>query len=415
MRILQVSTFDGKFGASIAARRLHQALLSGGHDSNFFVREIIFDGARTSKPKGKLRQWGFHLASQLDRVPLLLYPNREPVDFSPNWVPSEIVGEVKTFAPDVVHLHWVQSCFVPTHDFRNLKPLVWTPHDMWAFTGGCHYTSGCDRYMTGCGRCPILKSSLDLDITSVAWKQKRRVFDKIRSSLQIICGSNWLAGLVRQSPLLEGVSVHVLPNPINTNIFKPMDKGFARRLLNLPEGIPLLAFGKTQKSDYRKGFDLLNQALIRFGTQSANTELGLVTFGKIVGGGEKPKNMRIWELGILQDELSLCALYNAVDVLAVPSREENLANTIAESLCCGTPCLAFDIGGNSDLVQHKVNGYLAKPESTEDLAEGLEWILQNLGVKQSPSISASSGEKVGFDQLAPRFVEVYRQAIAARG
>jgi glycosyltransferase involved in cell wall biosynthesis len=186
-------------------------------------------------------------------------------------------------------------------------------------------------------------------------------------------------------------------------------------LLNLPEGIPLLAFGKTQKSDYRKGFDLLNQALIRYGTQSTNTELGLVTFGKIVGGGEKPKNMRIWELGILQDELSLCALYNAVDVLAVPSREENLANTIAESLCCGTPCLAFDIGGNSDLVRHKVNGYLAKPESTEDLADGLGWILQNLGPKQSPSISSSIHEKVGFDQLAPRFVEVYQQAIAARG
>ena len=415
MRILQLSTFDGRFGASIAARRLHEALLANGQQCDLLVSEVLSDSPRTHGPRSGFEKFSAKVRHQIDKLPLKLYQRENSLAFSPNWFPSGIAGRIATFQSDVIHLHWCQSDFIPTPVLPRLgRPLVWTFHDMWAFTGGCHYTGDCQGYLSNCGRCPVLKSSQESDLSQWLWNQKRGVYREIRDSLQIICPSHWLSEVARKAPLLEGVPVHTVANPINTQVFKPFDKRTARRLLGLPEEGPLLLLGATARSDHRKGFDLLDEALEYYSSQKDAPRLGVVTLG-VRNKPEEPTkspNLKTWNIGFLQDEVSLCALYNAVDVVALPSREENLSNTLAEALCCGIPCLAFRIGGNGDLISHQKNGYLAKPDDTTDMATGLTWILKNLGDDQRASISDAAKDKVGADRIIPQFLNIYQKAMA---
>ncbi len=415
MRIVQLSTFDLRFGAAIAARRLHEALLLQGSDCDFLVAERQGDCPRTHSAydgPGRVLAKARHT---IDRLPLKVYQRKPEVPFSANWYGTSISHSVDKLEPDLVHMHWCQSNFVPTGALPHLDyPLIWTLHDMWAFTGGCHYTDGCDHYLHECGRCPILQSNSTGDLTRWLWRQKRRAYRSLSKSLHIVCPSSWMADVARRAPLLEGVPVHVIPNPISAHTFQPVDKKTARRLLGLPEKGHLLLMGATWKADRRKGFDLLDDALKRYATLQGVGPLGLVTLG--TGNSRvmsETKGLTNWNIGFLQDEVSLCALYNAVDVVALPSREENLSNMLSESLCSGTPCLAFAIGGNGDLIQHQVNGYLAKPYDTAGMAEGLAWVLNNLGHEKRTLIAEEAHAKVSYEVLAPEFLKLYQTVLGA--
>jgi glycosyltransferase involved in cell wall biosynthesis len=414
MKILQLSTFDVRFGAAIAARRLHEALLAAGQSCDFLVNEVQSDSPRTHAAFGgfgKLRAKGRQF---LDQWPVRFYSRVPWQIFSSSWTGSPIGGAIGKLQPDVVHLHWCQSGFVPTRTLPHLPyPLIWTFHDMWAFTGGCHYTSGCERYLQHCGQCPVLNSSKDDDLSQRLWWQKHRAYRRLARSLQVICPSNWMAGLARRAPLLEGIPVHVLPNPINTRTFQPIDRTTARRLLGLPTEGRLLLMGAAATPDRRKGFDLLDASLREYAGTPGSEPLGLVTLGKRhQGASSDVKGLTNWNIGFLQDEVSLCALYNAVDLVALPSREENLSNMLAEALCCGIPCLAFAIGGNGDLISHQVNGYLAKPGETADMAAGLTWTLKNIGVAQQAAIAKAAHQRVSYEVLVPEFLKIYRAALA---
>ena len=414
MRILQLSTFDIRFGASIAARRLHEALLSNGQECDMLVAEAKSGAPRTHSTFTGLGKFKARVRHNVDRWPLSFYPNRIAGQFSPNWVPSPIYRKIDRLRPNVIHMHWFQSNFLPTPTLLRLKrPLIWTFHDMWAFTGGCHYTAGCDHYLGECGACPLLNSDKKGDLSHWLWKQKRHVYRQLQKSLQIVCPSNWMAGLARNAPLLEGIPVHAVPNPIDTQIFKPIEKTAARRLLGLPEEGHLLLMGAASTGDRRKGFDLLDTALKHYAEQPHAQPLGLVTLDtKKVTLSSTSDKLHLHNLGFLQDETSLSALYNAVDVMALPSREENLSNALAESLCCGTPCLAFQIGGNADLMTHQVNGYLARPGDTADMAAGLAWTLDHLGESSRQGIAAAAHQKLSYESLVPAFLKIYEAGLA---
>jgi glycosyltransferase involved in cell wall biosynthesis len=415
MRILQLSTFDLRFGASIAARRLHEALLAQGGDCDLLVSEVQSDSPRAHaayKGLGKVQAKARHY---LDSLPLRLYA-RKPGLFSANWLGSSIHHTVDQFTPDIVHMHWCQSSFVPTSALPHLNyPLVWTFHDMWAFTGGCHYSDGCDHYLKQCGRCPLLQSNNSNDLSHWLWKQKDRAYGRLPKSLHVVCPSNWMAEAARRAPLLKGVPVHVIANPISAQMFRPIDKKTARRLLGLPEKGQLLLMGAAAQGDLRKGFDLLQDALRQYAVLPGAEPLGLVTLGTRNNKSANPtKGLTNWNIGFLQDEVSLSALYNAVDAVALPSREENLSNMLSEALCCGIPCLAFAIGGNGDLIQHQANGYLAKPGDTADMARGLHWILQNFGTEQRARIAEDAHARVSYEALVPQFLKLYNTILAQR-
>src|SRR5690606_3447767 len=222
--------------------------------------------------------------------------------------------------------------------------------------------------------------------------------------------SKWMKDCAESSPLLNDKPVVNLPNPINIEVFKPLNKEVARTALCLPQGKKLITYGAMSATgDPRKGYKALVEALYKFRERD---DIEVVIFG-----ASRPEHgvdtvLPTHYLGRLYDDPTLALLYSAADVMVVPSLQENLSNAIMESLSCGTPVVAFDVGGNGDMVEHKVNGYLATAFSPESLSEGLQWVIDNPSHEQL-RIAARSTIAVNFKQdlVANSYRELYESVI----
>lgn len=412
MKILIVNTSDINGGAARAAYRLHRALLDQKIYSQMLVSQKSIDDYTILGPETKMDKvmLAMKIRVKLDQLPLKLYKNRTRTPFSPAWLPfSNIVDKINNINPDIVHLHWINFGIVRIEDLARIKvPIVWSLHDMWAFTGGCHYDEECGAYKSSCGNCKVLASGKVNDLSRKVFSRKQNTFSKI-SNMTIIGLSHWLESCAKESTLLKDKKVVNLPNPIDTNIFKPVNKDISKELWNLPRNKKFVLFGAMDAtSDPRKGFDKLNKALHKL--EDKNIEL-------IVFGSSEPEEVydlghKIHFLGQLHDDVSLATLYNAVDVMVVPSLQENLSNAILESLACGTPVVAFNIGGNSDMIEHKRNGYLAKPFETSDLSNGIQWILNSLSYEE---LCQNARKKVlqEFDSVivAKKYIKLYEEIL----
>lgn len=373
MKILHLNaTLTG--GAARAALRLHTALLKEEVDSYVYVQDtrggVVED--RILGPKTGLTKTWATMRAYLDKAPILLYAKRKKGTFNLGWLPfSPVLGAIQAIKPDIVHLHWIGRGMIPLRDLPKIKlPLVWSLHDMWAFTGGDHYYK--DENEHGYQHSCILNSSFTYDLATLGFGMKKRAYEKI-SNLWVVGLSNWISKCARQSILLQDKRHAVIPNLIDTEVYKPLDWQVCRQLLGLNTSKKLIGFGAMHAiDDPKKGYDLLLGSLQKFDT---GLQMELVIFGANAPKSAPNLPFKIHYLGTLNDTSSLVALYNALDVLVVPSSQENLSNVILESLACATPVVAFDIGGNGDLVKHQKNGYLARPFETEDLKVGLEWAL----------------------------------------
>jgi glycosyltransferase involved in cell wall biosynthesis len=344
----------------------------------------------------------------IDRYPLNKYYHKTSSPFSIAWFPfSSIVKKINRIDPDVVHLHWICGGLFRIEELQKINaPIVWSLHDDWAFTGGCHIKFGCEKYKASCGVCPNLGSNKKNDLSRKIWNRKKKVYSKL-NNLTIIGLSKWLQTCARNSSLLSGKNIINLPNPIDVDVFKPFNRQASRKLWNLPQKNDLILFGALgATSDKNKGYTLLLEGLNKI--RSRDVEC-------VVFGNGDPKHLpnisrRIHYLGQLSDEVSLVTLYNAVSVMVVPSLQENLSNTILESLACGIPVVCFDVGGNRDLVEHQVNGYLAKPYDGADIAEGIDWVLNN---NENGKLSINARKKVLDDyeskKVAKRYISLYKR------
>ena len=252
---------------------------------------------------------------------------------------------------------------------------------------------------------PILGSNTQHDLAYSAFRRKQKVYEKIGDRLTVVGLSSWLAECATQSTLLRRRRVVNLPNPLDINRFRPFSKHTARELLGLPVTNKLILFGAVNSmTDPRKGYSQLSEAL----AQIKRKDINLMVFG-----GSQPRNLPdmgfpVNYIGQLKDEISLMLLYNAADVMVVPSLQENLSNVIMESLSCGTPVVCFDIGGNSDMVIHQINGYLVQPSDPFDLSKGIEWILDH---PDKTKLSQSARDKIlrEFDSrlVVKKYLELY--------
>lgn len=382
MNVLIINNSDSVGGAARAAFRLHQGLQKKGKVEQHIRTQMLVQSKQSdnadvlgSSATSGIGQAKAGLRLTLDQLPLKRYKNRTGTTFSPQWVPERIAARVHAINPDVINLHWINAGFVQIETLAQFKqPIVWTLHDMWAFTGGCHYDQGCDRYQTQCKTCPQLGSQKERDLARWIWRRKRKVFEKL--NLTIVTPSAWLGRCAQSSPLLKDRQIHVIPNGINEQIYRPMGQQTARAALRLPADKKLLLFGSLNAtSDQRKGFHRLQAALKNLKESGAHGAFELVIFG-----ASKPENppdlgFKTHYLGSFSDDLSLAFVFSAADAFVLPSLQENLANTVIEALACGTPCLAFDIGGMPDMIEHGKNGYLAKPFEINDLAKGIATLL----------------------------------------
>ena len=377
MKALHLNTYDIFGGAACAAFRLHKQLPAVGIKSVMLVQQKESSVDSTIGPKSNLSKSIAHLRTPLDHLPKLLYRNRKSTIYHFQWLPDFLIKKIRAVNPDVVHLHWICRGFVNVSNVARIKiPIIWTLHDMWPFTGGCHYPSDCERYKKSCGKCPQLGSKSENDLSRWTWSRKSRLWKNL--DLTLVAPSRWMKTRVQYSSLFKNKTVEVIPNGIDINRFRPLDRKMARSCLDFSQKKQLILFGALNAtSDRRKGFQYLTPCLQRLSQTKTGSEAELIVFGASKPANPPDFGLKTTYLGHLQDEISISMIYAACDVFIAPSIEDNLPNTVMEAMACGTPCVAFDIGGVPEMIDHLKNGYLAAPRDPNDLARGIEWVLEN--------------------------------------
>lgn len=411
MKILMLNTFDEVGGAARAALRLFKGVRKHNIDAKLLVQFKSGNEKDVFCNQNPLRKLVRRLKIFLGMLPVRLYPNKPENNFSPSLLPDRKLTQISALHPDIIHLHWVCAGFLQIETIGRLnKPLVWTLHDSWAITGGCHVPFDCKGYRQKCGTCPILGSSRENDLSRRVWERKRKAWQDL--NMTIVVPSRWMADCVRSSSLFHDVRLEVIPYGLNTEKFQPLARDQSRNSLGLPQDKKIILFGAVQAfTDPNKGFHLLQSALQIVGKDSSDK---LALFFSAVDKTELPDfGMEALFLGRIPDD-HLAALYSAADVLVVPSKSENLPLTVLESMACGTPCVAFRQGGLPDLVEHQFSGYLAQPYEIEDLARGIDWVLENKERHAKLSLQARQKIEAEFsqDRESGRYAALYGELLA---
>lgn len=412
MKIIQLSYSNYIGGASIAAARINSCLNKNNINSKLWVNEKLSNNQslNTEEPFNKvvknlkrLRRYLTWPLTKVVKTNLLIH-------HSVSLLPSSWVSLINNSDADVVNFHWLQRETISISDIAKIKkPIVWTLHDMWAFCGAEHYTND-NRWRTGYNENNRPDYESGFDINRWTWNRKKKYWKK---PIQIITPSNWLASCVRDSTLMKNWPVTVIPNPIDTNQWKPIKKETARKILKLPQNTPLILFGAVEGvKDPRKGFDLLLEALEFLKIKNTNKSLELIVFGENKPLGQKDYSFPVHNLGPLKNNNILQTVYSAADAMVIPSRQDNLPNTAIESQACNTPVVSFNIGGLPDIIDHKKTGYLAKPFDTIDLANGIFWILKKYKKEQSNNDARKSSIiKFSEEEVSRKYKKIYTNLI----
>jgi glycosyltransferase involved in cell wall biosynthesis len=375
IKILHISTYDHG-GAAIAAIRLHKALLEQDISSsilflnktkeslpnsfgyiNILTRNQRFIWRQTYRIKNKL-------LNKFSRK----YINKKKLRnkfngfelFSFNPTDFDIAKQPVCQEADVIHLHWVAGFLDYSFFQKNTKPVIWTLHDMNPFTGGCHYSSGCEKYKTECKDCPQLQGTINSD--NAFFDQEYKKSFLVGQAPVITAPSQWLWRSSTQSRLFGTFQNIYIPYSLDISVFKPQNKSFCRSVLNLPQEKKILLYVSVDIENKRKGFDLLLEALS--GLDMTNVHICAV------GVRDIKINYRtdIMFLGSISDERLMALVYSAADVFILPSREDNLPNVLLESVACGTPVISFPVGGMLDIIKTGLNGILAYDLTSASLA-----------------------------------------------
>ena len=413
MKLLILNTFDNQGGAAIATYRLHRGLRSIGINSHLLAQGKKTDDYSVLGPATKSQKVLAILRPYLDGVATYFYSRREKVLFSSAWFQDKLASNVVKLQPDIVHLFWVNGGFLRIETLKKFKqPIVWTLHDMWPFTGGCHYDDECGKFQQSCGSCPVLNSGHERDLSRRIWERKRKSWENV--PIVVVATSQWLADMARSSSIFRSQRIEVIPNGIDTEIYKPGNKEAARAVYNLPQDKHLILFSAfSATSDKRKGNQFLVLALEKMSQAGWGSNTELVIIGASRPESPPDMGMKVHYMGHMHDEISQVLLYSAADVVVTPSIQENLSNTVMESLACGTPVVAFDIGGMPDMIDHKINGYLATPFEPNDLADGMMWVLENEIRREMLSERARQTAEVRYalDTVVKDYLALYQSIL----
>ena len=408
MKVTHLNHSDMAGGAARAANRIHRALRCINVDSRMLVNISSSDDWTIYPPIGILNKARISLSPQVAKLFRGLLKTENKMLHTPAVVPSGLPKILNMSSSDIINLHWVGWEMLSISDIGKIrKPIVWTLHDMWAFCGAEHLTYE-GRWKEGYlkNNRPSYESGFDMNRWN--WLRKLRHWDK---PINIVSPSCWLAECVKDSPLMCNWPVSVIPNPLDLTIWKPAPKIIARTLLGLPLDIPLIMFGAMGGGvDPNKGFDLLIEALNHLRGEGIFFEL-------IIFGQSEPKikvdyGFQAHYIGHLHDDISLRLAYSAADVMVVPSRLEAFGQTASEAHACGTPVVAFNVGGLRDIIDHKITGYLAKPHDPIDLAAGMMYVLTN-NCNSLLGQAARSKAELFFDAniVAKKYKDLYEKIL----
>ena len=418
MKVVHLNTYDGNGGAGRASYRLNHALVSAGAQSKLFTYLKFSKKADINALYPNF--WGKLYATLTvlaERYLPKFYEKDLKLPFSLSFFGKDIHRHPAILEADIIHLHWINHGFLNPQNLSKLaslnKPIVWTLHDSNTFTGGCHVRFNCTHYLNSCGNCPLLKTPANDDVSHQIWKRKNEAYQQLKATY--ITPSHWLGLAAKQSGLLKNYPVSVIPNTLETKIFKPINKKEARATLNLPQNQFLLLSGfMPSKKDAHKGTSYLIEAIdLWIATHPELIDKAtLIVFGNRYSETAPSFKIDVTFLGTINDDDKLANAYAAADVFLTTSLEDNLPNTVMESLACGTPVVSFTTGGIPDMVHHQHNGYLARYKDSKDFAAGINWVYhhpdkEKLNEKARETVMENFSE----DVIADKHIKLYQNLL----
>lgn len=412
---MKVAHYSASLQGQSAARRLQLALLGSGVDAYAVVGTGASDDIRplSQSKVGKL----FRLALKgVEREVLRKYCGMTPEALWSSGFSGIPVASGHAFdCPDILHLHWVADGTLRLHDIARLGiPMVWTMHDTWPFTAGCHILNGCEGYLSKCECCRALTSTVGRIYAARQFSVRRSLYQKMM--LTAVSPSVDYMEKARNSGLMDDIEVCHIPNCIDTSLFRPLERAYARQLLGLPADATLLLFGAVSVRDRHKGMDLALEALRHVASSGEIPLLSCVCFGggEVAGADELP--FSFLHMGRLEDQLTLALAYSAADIFICPSRQESFSQTTLESLSCGTPVVAFSVGGIPDMVEHGVSGWLAAPENVQELAAGISCLLGDAELRERMGRAGREKVEREFSQsvVAAQYKALYERILEER-
>lgn len=413
MKILFLNTFKNVGGATQACNRIYHALQTYTDYTLSIINQFDETNLYTN-----WRNWpGLFrlLREKVQLIPVLKNKNSK-FEFDSASVGKSFRKNHQIEEADIIHMHWISQGFVSLEGLSELaakgKPIVHTLHDMWAFTGGCFYAGECDHYMKNCGHCPFLKGDNADDVSHKTWLKKESIYK--HSNIKWVCPSIWLYNAAKESSLGQSNEIFYIPYPVDTDKYKPIDRQKILKEYNLDPDKFYILFGAHNISDKRKGLNYLIEALEDLKSNNSgliqNSEL--VLFGKcndtsILNHLPIPFHYK----GFIKDSNELIKLYNAADIFAMPSVDDNLPNMILESLACGTPVVSFNMGGIPDMISHDENGFLAEYRNPSSLATGLNYFFQNRDQMEIFSVKARKKAETEFSikKVAKQYADLYNE------
>jgi glycosyltransferase involved in cell wall biosynthesis len=426
MKVTQLSTDDFSGGASRAAYRLHVACSLTGIESTMRVLRHQTANARViagRAPRSLSEKIKNRLQTKWHQYSTRGFKTDNPIMHSFGQVSAGLVQELNQSQADVLNLHWIVNLLSIQDIGKLTKPLVWTLHDMWAFCGGEHVSPDelTSRFRQGylAGNRPEGEAGPDLN--RQAWEKKREAW--AQQSFQLVTPGRWMAGCVRESVLFQNTPVHVIPNPLEMkHLWRPYPKDFARASLGLDQNKKYVLSGSAGGMPHLKGEDLLKRAMEKIAyvqaeanrshTEKLSEKIELLIFGQYQPSDAKQWPCPVHWLGPVRDDHIMALIYSAADVMAVPSRQDNLPNTAVEANACGIPVAAFNIGGLPDIVQQQKNGWLAPAFDTDQLAQGILWLLED---QERWYVLSQASRQLAVERYSPevivaQYLEVYEAA-----
>lgn len=403
MNVLFINWSDIVGGAGIAAHRLYKGLLNQGIDVKMLVAKAQSEDENVNVLSRRVRSFGQKITYRIGRRIGLdsVYLDRSSVENHDFFKKADVLN--------LHNLHGDFFNYLALPELAKSKPSVYTLHDMWSFTGHCGYSYDCGKWRTGCGGCPYPSSypPITRDSTRLQWRLKKWVYN--RSKLTIVTLSRWLTEQAKQS-MLNCFPIYYIPNGIDTDIYKPLDKELCRKMLNIPADARVLMFAADYISrEPRKGGDLLMAALRALPAVYKSQTL-LITIGHGGDNIEQITGMKTLTLGYVGGDHLKSVCYSAADIFVFPTRADNLPLVLQESMACGTPMVSFNVGGVPDLVRPGITGYLAEPNNADSLSQVLARLLDDnaLVEKMSKACREAAVQEYDIKLQVKRYQELFR-------
>lgn len=412
LKILFINQSDMDGGAARATYRIVSELIKKRYFSRLLVMRKLSTVDWVIRPVFIL-----NLYSRI--LPRLEFLLKKVIGINPrhtwsiNYFPNPQINNKYINQFDIVCLNWVGKNMLPVYNIKAIeKPIVWVLHDAWAFTGGCHIPDSCRGFYFQCGKCPQLNSSASNDISHKIWLKKRHVYEQ--ANIHFVAPSKWMANIARKSSLLKEWPITVIPNGLDTNVFTPVGKNYARRSLEIPINKKIILFGAMYAdSDKRKGIDLLASALDLLGAKNPNffNNSILTVFGTDnISFLQEKFSIQVICLGYIYDDARLASIYSSADITVVPSVFEPFGQVATESISCGTPVVAFNNSGLTEIVEHNVNGLLVEAFDIESLGDSISRLLHDDGLRQQLSKNARqiAIKKFDISVVARQYTDLFK-------